>query len=101
MAESSATRSFISTLDARDLESPISAPQPTISKEADLLRTHNFCVALPEYCLNVSRKYLFGESETVRLDDLKPRIEAIGPDRDIVLVTHDGHNDLMFMRSWC
>lgn len=30
---------------------------------------------------------------------LKPRIEAIIPDRDVVLVTHDSQNDSMFMEE--
>lgn len=56
-------------------------------------------LASPEYCLKVSNKYLFGESETIRLEDIQPRIQAIIPNRDIVLVTHDGNSDLRFAKE--
>jgi len=89
----------ISMLDTRDLQSLISAPRSAPPRLPDLLKTHNFCAASPEYCLKVSNKYLFGESETIRLEEIQPRIQAIIPDRDIVLVMHDGNNDLRFAKE--
>jgi hypothetical protein len=86
----------IATLDTRGLLSLISQPQPANPKRADILQTRNFCVASPEYCLKVWRRYAFGESETVRLDELKL---PVIPTRDIVLVTHDGSNDLRFIKE--
>jgi len=89
----------IATLDTQDLVSLISQPQQVNPKGANILQTRNFCVASPKYCVKVWRRYLFGESETVRLDELKPRFEAMVPARDIVLVTHDGSNDLRFIKE--
>jgi hypothetical protein len=89
----------IATLRTRDLLSLISQPQLANSKQADILQTRNFCVASPEYCLKAWRKYAFGESETVHLDELKLWFEAIIPTRDIVLVTQNRSNDLRIVKE--
>jgi hypothetical protein len=68
---------------------------------ADILQTRNWCVGSPEYCLIASRKYAFGDSVSVQLEDLKPCFESMIPAyRDVVLVTHDGGgSDLKFIRE--
>lgn len=45
------------------------------------------------------RKYLFGESETVRLDELKPRIGAVIPDRRCPCHTRRSQRSYVYERA--
>jgi DNA polymerase III alpha subunit (gram-positive type) len=68
--------------------------------QADILKTYNFCVGSSEYCSHASPKFLFGQSETCRLEDVKAGITKLLPnDRNVVLITHDGQMDINFTQE--
>lgn len=66
----------ISTLDTRDLQDLLSSRSPVTTQENNLLRTQNFCVGPSEYCSKATRRFLFGQSETVNPDEIKEKIES-------------------------
>jgi hypothetical protein len=105
----------VAILDTRTLlgltTSAPSLPPPQTQQEAannsklyiaaDILQIYNWYVGSPEYCLAASRKYAFGNSVSVQLEDLKSLFESMIPTyRDVVLVTHDGRgSDLKYIRE--
>jgi hypothetical protein len=68
-------------------------------EQQDLLQTRNFCVGPSGYCSKASRRFLFGQSETVNPDQIKTQIKDIIYNRDVVLVVHSGSQDLWFLKE--
>lgn len=84
----------ISILDTMDLQDLLSSQSSVTVREVDLLQTRNFCVGPLGYCSKATRRFLFGQSEAVDLDQIKGKIESLVFNRDVVLVVHDGHHFL-------
>jgi hypothetical protein len=89
----------VSMLDTRALHEITLRRPPADMQLENLLQTRNFCVGTSEYCSNGTRRFLFGQSETVEADQIKPEIEGMVTGRDFVLVVHDGHHDLRLWRE--
>ncbi|KAI1175317.1 hypothetical protein F4777DRAFT_550996 [Nemania sp. FL0916] len=68
---------------------------PDSMREADALESYQFVVGDSKYCKTASRRFMFGESQTVPLDEVKTQVESLvcGRGRDSILVFHGDHSD--------
>jgi hypothetical protein len=89
----------VSILDTRALLDLVSVHSATTLEQQDLLQTRNFCIGPSGYCLKASRRFLFGQSETINSDKIETRIKDMIYNRDVVLVVHSGCQDLWFLKE--
>lgn len=82
----------VSILSTRVLRDLVLTP-PTAELSTDVIRSYQFTVGESKYCRRASRKFLFGESDSIPLSDIKARVASIIPSGDIITVFHGGHCD--------
>ncbi|KAF7537235.1 hypothetical protein G7054_g3915 [Neopestalotiopsis clavispora] len=83
----------VSILSTRALRGLILAPSPT-EVIANVIQSYQFIVGGSKYSRRAGRKFLFGESESIPLFDVKSRVESIIPSGDIITVFHGGQYDV-------
>lgn len=89
----------VSTLDSRAMVNPAGTlrsgkgPTPTI-------QSLQFTIGDSRYCRKASKRFLFGLSEPSSLSSVKSRLETIASGRNVVLVVHEGHADLLALSNF-
>ncbi|KAK9769252.1 putative Qde-2-interacting protein [Seiridium cardinale] len=81
----------VSILSTRALRDLILAP--SAAESAKVIRSYQFTAGGSKYCRRASRKFLFGESDSIPLSNIKPRVEKIIPSGDIITVFHGAQCD--------
>ncbi|KAI0007259.1 hypothetical protein F4779DRAFT_592863 [Xylariaceae sp. FL0662B] len=87
----------ISILDTRSIHDA-QLTSHTLGGPANIIRSYQYTVGSSKYCHRASRKFLFGESESATLSNLKSKLESIIPTRDIITIFHGGNSDIKFLR---
>lgn len=88
----------LSILDTRSLRNLVLA-WPVMSKPASIIKSYQFIIGNSGYCQRASRKFLFGETESISVLELGPRLKALVTNRDIILVLHGANSDLKVLRN--
>ena len=79
----------ISILDTRDLQDVIIG-SPGTQRSEEIIQSHQFNVGDSKYCRKASRKFLFGEAQSIQLVDFTSRFESLTLGRDVILVFYSG-----------
>ncbi|KAK2733805.1 qde-2-interacting protein [Colletotrichum kahawae] len=65
-----------------------------------MIVSHQFTIGNSRYCKRASNRFLFGTSQPITIEELKPKVEALfDVDRDIVLVSHGTNSDLKIIHQ--
>ncbi|KAK2036842.1 hypothetical protein LZ31DRAFT_439492, partial [Colletotrichum somersetense] len=86
----------VSVLDTRVMEDMLL--KPTTANYQEAITSYQFTVGDSAYCKRASNRFLFGTSQPVAIDELKPRIDALLSQRDCILVLHGTDSDLKILR---
>lgn len=89
----------LSLLDTRNLQPRIENATLPDTQHEPLLQTHHFCLGPEKYFKKKSRKFCFGQSRHVTLEDLRDKIQMLIRKRDVILVVHGGKGDLTFLKT--
>ena len=75
----------VAILDTKDLR----------SSQEKFISTYNFALGSPKYITKAQNKFIFGETETIKRQNLAPRLETLIPrSRSLILVAHGIASDL-------
>ncbi|KAM0333976.1 hypothetical protein ACHAQA_000994 [Verticillium albo-atrum] len=88
----------LSTLDARTLEAILLDPSAEHSY-GTVIQSHQFTIGESNYCRQAAKRFLFGTSQPITTAELKPKLEALTANRDIVLALHGANSDLKILRQ--
>ncbi|KAI0527923.1 hypothetical protein F5B22DRAFT_582857 [Xylaria bambusicola] len=84
----------VSVLDTRVLHQLVHEGLDSV-RETDVVESYQFVVGDSKYCKTASRKFMFGESQSVPLGEVKARVESLACrlGRDSILAFHGDHSD--------
>ncbi|KAE8450383.1 hypothetical protein EG329_006457 [Mollisiaceae sp. DMI_Dod_QoI] len=69
----------------------------TVTRKKKLILTRSFCVGERLFRRDVTKKFKFGMSELIRLDELEPALKSVVSNRKFALVFHDRRLDVEFL----
>jgi hypothetical protein len=83
----------LSILDARSLLSS------NLQLE-NVVKSHQFIIGKTRYCRRAGRRFLFGESEEIQIDEFAAKFSSLVGDRKYILVLHGADSDSTFLETF-
>ncbi|KAM0815802.1 putative Qde-2-interacting protein [Seiridium cardinale] len=89
----------VSLFDSRSLETSGATVQDDYEPSESGIKSLQFTIGDSPYCKRAAEKFLFRQSESILISELKPRLEQAVSARDVVLVLHGAEQDLEVLKN--
>lgn len=88
----------VSIFDSRSVQASSAILQSDCEPDS-MIKSLQFTIGDSPYCRRAANKFLFGQSESILISEVRPRLEHIASGRDVVLVLHGVREDLKVLEN--